>query len=222
MNIARTTSTELPRHFQNPDDTTVSLHNLVTRVNHFIPLLNNHFFNGEQLPELTLTIERLRINTLGEYRIVPTGFGDCHQIMINRRHLDIPFYQHLAVILHQMTHCWEKNNYLNRQEGQQPWYHTIRFRQKMLQFGIVSDQNGTDHGFGPECAFAEFLKTHAVSCNNPTISKNRQFIPLAAPNKAGFSKLKKYSCDCTNVRVATPGFQAVCLNCNQKFHSEQS
>jgi hypothetical protein len=43
-------------------------------------------------------------------------------------------------------------------------------------------------------------------------------VPLRSPSrKPGHSTLKKWSCGCTNARVAVPDFAAVCLRCDNRF-----
>ena len=173
----------------------------------FIELFHETFFKKEPLPKMLLILENIRINTMAEYRKTKTVYGLSHQIVFNLKHLNDPPCQQLATILHQMTHCWEV---CYHHHPVNYWYHTMRFRQQMVRFGIICDLQGNHLSFKPKSDFVTLLKEHDIP------------ISLSRSTRKGHSKLQKWSCDCTNVRVAVASFQAICLNCNKKFQCQDA
>ena len=157
-----------------------------------------------KIPNIALAIDLLRPTTLGHFRPGHNGFGLACEIAINRRHLrSREPWQVLGTLLHELLHAWQeahgkpgKNNYHNKE-----------FRAKALEYGLIIDHWGHTQ-YAPESPFVELLRRHGVQI---------PALPVPAPKSKGSSKLKKWSCGCTNVRVAIADFQAKCLRCGNKF-----
>lgn len=162
------------------------------------------------IPELALTLERLRSTRLGHFQPGHNGFGLRGEIAINRSYVGRQnYWRTLATLLHELLHAWQQahgrpglGNYHNRQ-----------FQAKALGYGLVVDRYGHTE-FLPDSAFFRLLDRHGVSL--PKLPMTLQ------PEQAGqgSSKLKKWTCGCTNVRVAIPDFRARCLKpgCGNEFH----
>ena len=78
------------------------------------------------------------------------------------------------------------------------------------------------HGITTEIKdpFVSFLNENGVKVEaiKPQEEENEEYIMFGENNKRGpGSKLKKWTCGCTNVRVAIDDFQAKCLKCGNKF-----
>ena len=86
----------------------------------------------------------------------------------------------------------------------------------MLEFGIICDRKGRHQGVGDP--FVYLLKKHGIVFNRATKLEpdGTLKIPPQA-NLKGKSKLKKWTCGCTNIRVAVKEFEAKCLKCGKKF-----
>lgn len=164
-------------------------------------------FNTEfklEVPNLSLRVDWLSRNRLGHFRYGHNGFGLRNEIAINRRYLDQrDFWQVLGTLLHELLHAYQqahgkpgKGNYHNRE-----------FRKKAQQYGLIVDQRGFTQ-YAPDSPFLDLLRKHDVHV---------PAVPPPAVAHRGASKLKKWSCGCTNVRVAVADFRAKCLRCHNVF-----
>lgn len=177
------------------------------------------FFKAEPVPIPTLTFEKTRVNTFGHHRI---GRNDCafrEQINLNRLYLTRPLFEVLATLLHEMVHCWEFF-YLPEERRTKSWYHVKAFRDKMAEFGILCNTNGGHVGLDYKGKFVQTLKQHAVAFNGfeGYISSDSTVVPIdPKPTQKGSSKLKKWSCGCTNIRVAVKDAEIQCLKCKNQF-----
>jgi hypothetical protein len=67
-------------------------------------------------------------------------------------------------------------------------------------------------------SFVSLLKSHGVTLNKGMESETDGTVKIPSKKKSkGRSKLKKWTCGCTNVRVAVKDFEAKCLKCCQDF-----
>ena len=178
---------------------------LITELHRFAVIFNREFQLG--IPEMALGIDRLRRTTLGHFRYGHNGFALKGEIIINDRHLDDrEGWQTLGTLFHEMIHAWQQA-YGKPGRGN---YHNREFRNKAAVYGLIVDQRGYTQ-FEPDSRFTSLLAKHGV--NVPPLEP-----PAEAPRQhAGTSKLKKWSCGCTNVRVAVRSFRARCLNCGRDF-----
>lgn len=167
-------------------------------------------FNVEfklDIPEFVLSLQCLPVSRYGHFRYGHNGFGLKGEIAINSRYLlgQRTDWQVLGTLLHELVHAWQQ---VHGKPGKGN-YHNREFRDKARKLGLLIDRRGvTDYaevspfwdligGLGVQIPAYEFRPT-----------KRRQ---------AGESKLKKWSCRCTNIRVAVADFQARCLKCGGLF-----
>lgn len=198
------------------------LHELIAELDWWCDFFNIAFFKEEPVPVPVLTFENARVNTLGHYRIGRNDWGVREQINLNRKHLHRPLWDILATLLHEMVHSWEYT-WLAEQERTCNWYHKLAFRQKLASFGIETNEKGQHIHIGGD--FVYLLSRHGVSFSSAAAiggdfkDGGIQIDPGKAKKK-GRSKLKKWSCGCTNVRVAIQDFEAKCLKCGNQFTLE--
>ena len=166
---------------------------------------NSYFSLNLSTP--AIGIEAMGVRTLGSYRAA-NGFGLDDEVVLNTRHLDRPMAEVLRTLLHEMLHQWQqrfgtpgKNN-----------YHNQGYRDKAKELGIPCDEKGQSLGIDPDSPFVGLLGTNGV----PVDTTPR----VEAPSQKGpGSKLKKWSCGCTNVRCAVE-LSAHCMKCHQSFVKE--
>jgi hypothetical protein len=159
------------------------------------------------VPELALGVDRLRRTRLGHFRYGHNGFALKGEIIINDRYLDSrEGWQTLGTLLHELIHAWQQ---AHGKPGRGN-YHNKQFREKAARYGLIVDHRGYTE-YEPDSPFTRLLAEHGV--NVPPLEQ-----PAAQPGQpAGTSRLKKWSCGCTNVRVAVRSFRARCLNCGREF-----
>ena len=133
------------------------------------------------------------------------GFGLKGEIIINRSHLKGEFWEVLGTLLHELLHGWQQ---AHGKPGRGN-YHNKEFRDKAASYGLLIDHRGVTQ-YVPESRFFELLKRHGI--RPPELSQ-----PTVTGRVAGRSKLRKWSCGCTNVRVGVRTFSARCLLCNRVF-----
>ena len=168
-------------------------------------LFNRAFDLG--VPEVSLGIDRLRTQRLGHFCRGHNAFGLRGEIILNNRYLHEVRepWRVLGTLLHELLHGWQqaygksgKNNYHNKQ-----------FREKAQTYGLIVDDRGcTQYDSGGR--FFALLREHGMEL--PEL-----VVPAPVIRERGESKLKKWSCGCTNVRVAVPDFRARCLRCGREF-----
>jgi len=182
------------------------------------------FFKNEPLPIPALTFERARVNTLGHYRIGRNAWAVREQINLNRIYLGLPLWSVLSTLLHEMVHSWEFT-YLPEDRRTKNWYHSKAFRDKMMEFGILCNNNGSHAGLDYRGKFILTLKQHAVSFDGLPACRPKSEGNVVTidprPIKKGFSKLRKWSCGCQIVRVGKREFLATCNICGNKFSLDE-
>ena len=180
------------------------------RIYLWFDIFNAEFFEGA-LPTPFLQFECTRQSTLGHYRQGRNGVGAQHEINLNRLHLDAPFFEVLGTLLHEIAHQWQE---LFGKPGK-GGYHNQEFTRKCASLGIpcTGGYRSISVGYGPP--FVSLLRQHGVDAEvgvyMPSPAK-----PTHPTRLLGSSKLKKWSCGCTNVRVAV-ALNAQCLECGGIF-----
>ena len=162
-----------------------------------------------KLSPTALRIGGARSNYHGHFRPGHNDFGLAREIAFNQRDLlnrltAGDFWRVLGTLLHELLHAWQYDH-----GKPSPWnYHNSEFRAKAMSLGlIVSTRGVTD--YSAESPFFDLIKEYGVIVPE---------LPSAEVSRpSGNSTLKKWSCGCTNVRVAIADFRAQCLKCNNQF-----
>lgn len=124
----------------------------------------------------------------------------------------------LSTLVHEMVHLdnWQKEI----KDCNQNQYHNKRFMVAAQAIGFEvekSDRYGYAHT-KPTEKLLEIIA--AAKVDEGKISLSRSGLYAAAKKKKG-SKLKRWCCGCTNVRVAVADFDATCNLCSNKFELDK-
>ena len=188
------------------------LNPLVWELYWWVDFFNIAFFNAQPVPAPGFTFEKTRVTKLRYYVVERNACGYKNIINLNRTNLNRPLWEILTTLLHEMTHSWQ----VMYGKPSNSWFHNKEFTLKMMDFGIVCTSNGCHNGVGDPFVF--LLKKHGIVFNSVMRSESDNILkipPRAKPK--GKSKLKKWSCRCTNIRVAVKEFEAKCLKCGNEF-----
>ena len=117
------------------------------------------------------------------------------------------------------------------------WYHSTDFINSMKDYGIEVNDLGNTVSLTPNVLeptlnrigqshllgrILDFEATEAVISTSPDTGEpiTKASVVVKPPSKPkSKSKMKKWSCNCTNVRCAT-NLQAYCTNCNSDFEEQ--
>ena len=179
------------------------LHQPSQIVYRFYTLINDEFFDG-RVPTPVILFKDENIRNLGHYVVGRNEIGVMENINLNLRHLDRPIQDVVVTLAHELSHSWQRNY----GKAGSSRYHNEEFRQKTLAMGIPSDPWG--HTLGLHDPFLAFLRKHGIE------AEARFSLPSPTSMCPGGSKLKRWTCGCTNIRAAVV-VQARCLKCGRNF-----
>jgi len=191
------------------------LNELARELYWWVDFFNIALFKNQSVPVPAISFEKTRVTNLGHYIIGRNAFGIKENININSAHLNRPLWDILTTLLHEMVHSWQTLY----GKPSNSWFHNKEFQLKILEFGIICNSKGCHHGIGDPFVF--LLKKHNVIFNHaiePDPDGVIKIPPIVKPK--GNSKLKKWTCGCTNIRVAVKEFEAKCLKCGNKFEKD--
>ncbi len=109
-----------------------------------------------------------------------------------------------------MLHAWQQ---IHGTPGKRN-HHNAELRRKAATLGLVIDRRGVT-SYAAESPFKELLRHFGLAVLALRTSS------LSRGGLASKAKLKKWSCGCTNVRVAIADFRARCLKCRSRVLPEQ-
>jgi len=185
-------------------------------------LFNKRFFENK-LQNPVISFQKTRINSLGHFVLDRNEFGLKWNINLNRRYVDLPLIDKLSILLHEQCHLWQQEFGKKKSNGSRNNYHNVEFRAKAYELGIPSSIYGVTLAY--KDPFLLYLKEHGVDLKSELFSDDGccgEFIAkYKGFRKKGKSKLKKWSCGCTNIRVAVSDFWAKCLNCGNEFKKNE-
>ena len=178
----------------------------------WIDIFNNAFFKEQPVPVDAISFENKRVAAEKYYVGDKNGLGVRESINFNGIISGRPLWDILCSLLHEMTHSWQATY----GKPSNSWFHNKEFQTKLKDCGIVCDNKGCHVGLRDP--FVYLLKSHGITFNKGMESETDGTIKIPSKKKSkGRSKLKKWSCGCTNVRVAVKDFEAKCLKCCHDF-----
>lgn len=189
------------------------LFELAWEVRWWLDFFNIAFFREQPVPLPVISFQRTRITNLGSYRIGRNSMGLRENINLNRAHLSRPLWEILSTLLHELCHVFEYQ-YFEESARTNNWYHKKGFRKKLASFGIITDNRGVH--LSVTDPFVHLLRQHGVVFEKWERPGKTISLPKRTKPK-GKSKLKKWACACTNVRVGIKDFEAQCLKCGERF-----
>jgi hypothetical protein len=198
---------ELRQHAVEIDDWKYREH--VRLLHDWAERFNQVFELGLSTP--AIRIDRIPARKLGTYHPGRNGFGLGHEITLNARHLYRSLADQLRTLLHELLHEWQS---LYGKPGRRN-YHNRQFRQKCRLYGLIVDARGHNLGVEPG-RFTILLAQYGVDLTALRVPDNDDEHPVALAIRRGDSKLKKWSCGCTNVRCAVE-LRARCERCGNLF-----
>jgi hypothetical protein len=191
----------LKDHVTNASDW--QFHQIVTVLHAFCERFIDRFALAIPIP--AIQIDATRIQLLGSYRSGRNGFGLRHEITLNSKHINNSPAELLLTFFHELLHAWQE---AHGKPGRHN-HHNADLRQKALEYGLIVDMKGITTVQAGE--FTAFLQELGI---DPSPLPKPEDEP--APRPRGQSKLKKWSCGCTNVRCAVE-LNASCLKCGEMF-----
>ena len=150
-------------------------------------------------------LAKLPSHTLGHYRSVPNAFGIDDEVVISLCHLDRSLAEILRTLLHEMLHQWQHHHGHPSKNA----HHNDEFRAKAMALGIPTNKRGHSLGVVAGSPFDQLVQEMGIE----TVTGIK--VPGSKPTGPG-SKLKKWSCGCTNVRCAVE-LHALCHRCGKRF-----
>ncbi len=200
--------------------------------------INTSLFDG-MLPQPVIGFDDAgRLKKAGNYSFEGDGIGLKHHFDLRK---DLTQLELVIGLIHNSVHLKQETY-----EEKQTWYHTTEFRDAMAIFGLVCNDSGdvdtiilskfeetlkmigagelTDELHTYEVSEATVVDdTPAVDESEVTITEGpKPTATVKAPKQngnKGTSKMKKWSCACTNIRAATL-VTASCTECGEDFTQE--
>ena len=159
-----------------------------------------------ELNNIVLNISPVSSRINGQYTYKHNGFGFLGTVTINQKIINHPLCQILGVLLHELLHGWQE---LYGKPGKRN-YHNREYVKKAEKLGLLVDEKGY-MTYSSTSVFLDLLKLHGIDIDN---------ISDVEEPKKGTSKMKKWSCGCTNVRSAIV-LEARCLKCGGTFKIQE-
>ena len=192
-------------------------------------VINEQLFSSD-LPEVVIGFAD-RLKKSGEY------YFEGDNISINRHfdiRTDLSGLELFIAVLHNAVHVQQD---VYKPKGQ--WYHGKPFTDAMAQYGIEVNDLGNTTGLDPDVLdpvlgrlglthlqadLLDFDATEAEVSTSPDTGEVLTKAKIESGNlffskPKGKSKMKKWSCGCTNVRVAT-NLTAYCTTCDADFEEQ--
>lgn len=165
------------------------------------------FTKPGEIPEVAISVEVLDRRTYGHYKVGRDGLGLRWRVAMNLLHMNRARTEILRTLCHEILHA--AHDQYGKAKGKNP--HSKEFRDWSDACGIPCNEKGQNQGITPDGLFAAYCKRHKIEGDlAPLVEKK------SVPKATG-SKLKKWSCGCTNVRVAVADFDATCNACGNHF-----
>ncbi len=150
-------------------------------------------------PILIVYGDRATFNVDGEE--VPVN-----EIAINSQYVaHRQLWQTCATLLHEVLHAWQQRHGKPGKNN----YHNVEFRAKARSLGLIVDERGRT-AYEKQSPFKDLLRDHGVELSDI-------IDPPASLPRSKSTKLRRWSCSCTNVWVAVADFHAQCIKCDRPF-----
>lgn len=178
-----------------------------------------NFFNRKlydnKLPTPIITIQSTgRKNALGWFwaDAWKRKKGDVPEINITAEHLNRGVSDVLETLLHEMVHL--DNWHQKIPDCSAAQYHNAAFKRGCEKIELICERG--KHGWNLTSlsgSLSNLIKQGKPNAEAFAIFRRAE---LGARKGVG-SRLKKWSCGCTNIRVAVSDFSATCNNCGNEF-----
>lgn len=197
---------------------------------HVFGLANKKFFSSAlQTPEITIQSAGRRsvFGWCSNEMIWKSKRGNgFFEINISAEYLARPVIDIIGTLLHEMAHLYCSQNGIRDCSSNQ--YHNKHFKTAAEMAGLMVSRSDKRGWSETEVSQDTKIWIESLSLDERYFSIYRSIydesedVPEGEekePRKKG-SKLKKWSCDCTNIRCATK-LKAICVNCKKPFIKEK-
>jgi hypothetical protein len=198
-------------------------HDLAVFLDEWYARFNDRF--RLSLPRVPLRLDpRIRRNCAGYFLPGHNEFGLVYEIAVAvpppEQLAGIDRGDLLGTLLHEQFHLLQELTGISGRNN----YHNAQYRGTTERFGLLVDHRGHQK-YATDSLFLDLLAEFGVELPYPVLAERaalRGESPLPTPpaKKApGQSKLRKWSCGCTNVRVGVAEFFAKCTRqeCGKPF-----
>ena len=174
--------------------------------------LTKHFKVNAIRPIITIQTKGRQKNTLGWYGANKwkSGKKQINEINICAENLN---KDPIETLIHEMVHYHNEHNKVNDCNAHQ--YHNKHFKERAENYGLNVKKEGR-HGWAFTSITPKLQEIlNKIKVNKKIFSLYRQTqISIKTP-----TKMKKFTCGCTNVRCAV-NLEAKCLKCNNIFQED--
>lgn len=193
----------------------IGIHSTTKELKRLFDAANQELFGGE-LPPTQLTIQSGARGYLGwcSLKKIWSGVEDRYEINITPAYLNREVPEVVATLIHEMVHLANLHKGVRDCTGHQ--YHNKRFRNLAEQVGLVVEKVPS-RGYawtrlGDELAqWVEDQHPDPKAFALHRVQEDRTPAP---------TKMKKWSCGCTNVRCAVD-LRAICEKCGTNFQLQE-
>lgn len=175
---------------------------IATELHRWVGILDVEF--KLNLPSYPVLLFRPLRNAYATYGWIRNEVGTRDNITFNSNELSRDPALILRTLCHELLHLWQHYH----GEPATSNYHNVEFREKAFCCGLIVNPHGCTCGHNE--AFTKVLAKHGVH-----LEPLEAELTLWGARKRS-QKMKKWSCECTNVRCAKQ-LEAQCLRCNQSF-----
>lgn len=167
---------------------------------------------GLYVPTPVIGVAALRYTTIAEYQLGRSDIGARTTITFNDRWIEVrPFADTLATLLHEYLHAWEEWH-CGREKG--GWYHSVAWREKMAEIGIIADDHGRHHRVA--LRFTAYLNRYGVPQLDTLLPDVLPGTVVTPPSKR--RQMPKWTCACPGGRPARAILiNAQCMDCGQLY-----
>lgn len=159
------------------------------------------------LPPFVIRFGRLRLSRYGHFMPGCNEFAIAGEVAINVRYVGaVPFGELVGTLHHEQLHVWQ---HAHGRAGRGN-YHNREYQRKAADSGLIVNSKGHTW-YDPHGRFVAFLREHGIDL--PSLTPPAE---VGQPS-GGQSKLKKWTCGCTNVWAAVAVVTAVCRRCGRDF-----
>lgn len=166
------------------------------------------------LPPFVIRFGRLHRSRLGHFLAGCNEFAISGEIAINVRYANVrSLWEIIGTLHHEQLHLWQ---HVHGRAGKHN-YHNREFQRKARESGLVVDSRGYTQ-YQPKGPFVVFLQEQGIDV--PDLPEPVEGSRPPRFHVGALSKLKRWSCQCTNVWAAIQEVNAKCLRCDQLFRKD--
>jgi hypothetical protein len=182
-----------------------------------------------KVPEFILSVDKNNVKQLAHYKVGRDSLGLAWRIEYNLLHLGRSEPEIFGTLVHEVFHGLQ---HALGTKTMTSAHHDQQFVGWCNHAGNETNERGIDMGIRPGSPIVKYMrksmklklktgkaktaKDGAVLVAKPLVGPTPFIPPVALPKPAG-TKMHRWACDCTNIRVAIEDFEATCNSCGADF-----